>query len=82
MVDFGLNPQEALNCPRLFPNNGIIDIENSFDKELIDELSIRGHKINYPSELIGGGQMILIDSYKKVLVGASDWRKDGLAIGY
>lgn len=82
MVDFGLNPQEALNCPRLFPNNGIIDIENSFDKELIDELSIRGHKINYPSELIGGGQMILIDSYKKVLVGASDWRKDGLALGY
>ena len=82
IIDFGLNPQQALNYPRLFPNNDTLDIESSFDKDLIDELSSRGHKINYPSDLIGGGQMILIDNDNKVLIGASDWRKDGLAIGY
>jgi gamma-glutamyltranspeptidase/glutathione hydrolase len=35
MIDFGLNPQLALNYPRIFPNNNILDIENDFDKEVI-----------------------------------------------
>ncbi|MDC3116206.1 gamma-glutamyltransferase family protein [Alphaproteobacteria bacterium] len=82
MIDFGLNPQEALNMPRLFPNNNIIDIENDFDKDVINQLVSRGHKINYPAQIIGGGQMIFVDSNKKLLIGASDWRKDGCAIGY
>ena len=68
-------------CP-VFPNNNILDIEKGFDKEVIYELKSRGHKINYPSLPIGGGQMILIDEETDVLIGASDWRKDGLAIGY
>ena len=82
MIDFGLNPQLALNYPRIFPNNNILDIEKGFDKEVIDELELRGHKINYPSPVIGGGQMILINTERDILIGASDWRKDGLAIGY
>jgi len=82
MIDFGLNPQEALNFPRLFPNNNVLDIENNFDKEVIDELVSRGHKINYPAPIIGGGQIILIDANQELLIGASDWRKDGCAIGY
>ena len=82
MIDFGLNPQFALNYPRVFPNNNFLDLENGFDKEVIDELKIKGHQINYPASPIGGGQMILIDEERDVLIGASDWRKDGLAIGY
>ena len=82
MIDFGLNPQDALNCPRIFPINGALDIESNFDKKVISELSMRGHKINHSPQVIGGGQMILIDNDRKALVGASDWRKDGLAIGY
>ena len=42
----------------------------------------RGHKINYPAPIIGGGQIILIDKNQELLIGASDWRKDGCAIGY
>ena len=45
-------------------------------------IKIKGHQINYPASPIGGGQMILIDEERDVLIGASDWRKDGLAIGY
>ena len=82
MIDFGLSPQDALNYPRVYPNNGFLDFENSFDKDVIDELTLRGHKINYPAPLIGGGQMIFIDNDQEILIGASDWRKDGLAIGY
>ncbi len=82
MIDFGLNPQLALNHPRIFPNNNVLDIENDFDLNLINELKLKGHKINYPVPPIGGGQMILIHEERDVLIGASDWRKDGLAIGY
>ena len=82
MVDFGLNPQAALDVPRIFPNNNILDFESDFDKEIINELILRGHKMNEISSIIGGGQMILIDKEKDILLGASDWRKDGLAIGY
>ena len=49
---------------------------------MVNELSLRGHKINDTNQVIGGGQMIMIDNDRKVLVGASDWRKDGFAIGY
>ena len=59
-----------------------MDIEKGFDKEVINELKLRGHAINYPSLPIGGGQMILMDEERDILIGASDWRKDGLAIGY
>jgi gamma-glutamyltranspeptidase/glutathione hydrolase len=82
MIDFGLNPQLALNYPRIFPNNNILDIENDFDSGVINELKLKGHQINYPAPPIGGGQMILIDEERNTLIGASDWRKDGLAIGY
>jgi gamma-glutamyltranspeptidase/glutathione hydrolase len=82
MIDFGLNPQLALNYPRIFPNNNILDIENDFDLGVINELKLKGHQINHPAPPIGGGQMILIDEERNTLIGASDWRKDGLAIGY
>ena len=82
MIDFGLNPQLALNYPRIFPNNNVLDVEDDFDLSLINELKSKGHQINYPVPPIGGGQMILIDEEKDMLIGASDWRKDGLAIGY
>jgi gamma-glutamyltranspeptidase/glutathione hydrolase len=82
MIDFGLSPQQALDFPRVFPNNNILDFENKFDKDVIDDLALRGHEINHPASPIGGGQMILIDNDRDVLIGASDWRKDGLAIGY
>ena len=53
-----------------------------FDLKIINNLKLKGHKINYPVPPTGGGQMILIHEEKDVLIGASDWRKDGFAIGY
>ncbi len=82
MIDFELSPQLALDHSRIFPNNNVLDIENDFDLYLINELKLKGHKINYPVPPIGGGQIILIDEERDVLIGASDWRKDGFAIGY
>ncbi len=82
MIDFGLNPQEALDLPRVFPNMNILDFEENFDKSIIEDMLSRGHEINYLTSPIGGGQMILIDEESNILIGASDWRKDGFAVGY
>ncbi len=81
IIDFGLNPQLALNKSRIFPNNNMLDIEKDFDQDIIKKLKLKGHLINYPVTPIGGGQIILFDDERSVLIGASDWRKDGLAIG-
>ena len=81
LIDFGLSPQDALDIPRIFPNNGVIDIENGFDLKAIDFLKQKGHEINYPAFPIGGGQIILFDDVNNIMIGASDWRKDGVALG-
>ena len=81
LIDFGLSPQDALDVPRLFPNDGVIDIEKGFDLRTIDFLKEKGHIINYPAFPIGGGQIILVDDTSNIMIGASDWRKDGIALG-
>ncbi len=82
MIDFGLSPQEALDLPRVFPNNNILDFEINFDNSIVEDMVSRGHNINFLDTPIGGGQIILIDNEKNILIGASDFRKDGCAIGY
>ena len=49
---------------------------------IIEDMVSRGHEINYPVSPIGGGQIILVDNEKNILIGGSDFRKDGCAIGY
>jgi gamma-glutamyltranspeptidase/glutathione hydrolase len=44
-------------------------------------LTERGHELADAAAL-GGGQAILFDRQHGVLAGGSDFRKDGLALGY
>ena len=48
----------------------------------IKKLSKLGHEIEIVKDGIGGGQGIIIDRKEGVLIGGSDPRKDGQAIGY
>ena len=74
--------QEAIDAKRGFALDSKLIIENSFSKNVIEHLAVLGHDIEISENGIGGGQGIMIDRKEGVLIGGSDPRKDGLAIGY
>ena len=84
LLDFGMDPQQAIDAPRIFadPQSGKLHIEDTISKETCARLSDMGHDLLRPDTAIGGAQAIAIDHARGVLTGASDPRKDGLAIGY
>ena len=82
MVDFGFDPQSALDGPRSFFEENTVLLERGYSKATIRELTALGHQVETPPSPHGGGQAILIDHEKGSLMGASDPRKDGCAIGY
>jgi gamma-glutamyltranspeptidase/glutathione hydrolase len=84
MLEFGMDPQAALDCPRLFFEEGGVTVEAGIPDALRRDLLDRGHRI-VPAEAdepLGGGQVIAIDWRRGVLVAGSEPRKDGLALGY
>ncbi len=81
--DFGLDLQEALDLPRLFPLiENYVEVEAGMPPDTIQGLEKLGHRFVGAEKPIGGGQAIWIDHEAGVLTGASDPRKDGAAIGY
>ena len=84
LTDFGMDPQEAIDAPRAFadPMTGLLQVEDSLDPATCAALEAMGHRLDRDSGPIGGAQAIQIDHARGVLIGASDPRKDGLAIGY
>ncbi len=82
MVDFGMDPQTAIDAPRSFADAGALSIERGYAPGVLDDLAALGHDIQVPEKALGGAQAIRIDHERGVLEGASDPRKDGCAIGY
>ncbi len=85
IVDFDMNIQQALDAPRFcWTEENTVYIEPGFDDAVISDLRRRGHNLIVGNELqlFGGGQIIQLNSETGVLSGASEPRKDGMAIGY
>ncbi len=95
LFDFGMGLQEAGDAPRIRhdgsstptghtagPNGGEVVLEPGFDSKAIDELKRRGHHIAKLSGEFGGYQAIWYDAEKDVYFGATESRKDGVALGY
>jgi len=82
MVDHGLDAQAALDAPRCFSDAGEMKIERGYSDAVRNQLSEMGHNVVVPEGPLGGGQAIRIDWDQGVLIGASDARKDGCAVGY
>ena len=81
LVDFGMDPQEALDAPRSFFVDGQLELERGYARGTLDRLGTMGHDAVVPEGPIGGGQMILLDLENGSLIGGSDPRKDGCALG-
>ncbi|MET1113418.1 MAG: gamma-glutamyltransferase family protein [Comamonas sp.] len=84
VVDYGLDPQSAIDLPRVFPVPGAahVEAESTLPQATREALTRLGHQLVKPEMPIGGAQAILIDWEQGVLHGGSDPRKDGCAIGY
>jgi gamma-glutamyltranspeptidase/glutathione hydrolase len=94
LIDFGMNLQEAGDAPRIrhegssqptgekMADGGIVNLESGFSYETIRNLMSKGHEIRFSKGGFGGYQAILYDEEGGVYYGASESRKDGMAIGY
>jgi gamma-glutamyltranspeptidase/glutathione hydrolase len=82
IVDYGLDPQQAIDAPRSFVEDGAVVLERGYDEAVIGPLEAKGHAVRRRSEPLGGAQAIVIHHDRGVLEGASDPRKDGIALGW
>ena len=97
MIDFGMNPQEALDRPRLCidaSGDYKVCLEEGIPEETIQGLRELGHKVQGPVQgharsLFGRGQIItkkkgrVKDGEERTVYWAgSDPRGDGMAIAY
>jgi gamma-glutamyltranspeptidase/glutathione hydrolase len=84
VVDYGMDLQDAIDLPRLIPASGHaprIEVEHTVPAETVTELTRRGFEIVPAQDPIGGAQVIRIDWENGTLTGASESRKDGMALG-
>ncbi|HXG55782.1 MAG TPA: gamma-glutamyltransferase, partial [Vicinamibacterales bacterium] len=82
MIDFGMNVQEAGEAPRFRHTSNGLALESAISPEARAGLEARGHRLVSSVGVFGGFQGILFDHRTGVMMGGSDPRKDGLAIGW
>jgi gamma-glutamyltranspeptidase/glutathione hydrolase len=89
MIDRGMNLQQAIDAPRVrYISGRNVMMEDELTDPVIADLVARGHQRAMPTggytlrALMGGAQAIMIDHVTGALLGASDKRKDGIALGY
>jgi gamma-glutamyltranspeptidase/glutathione hydrolase len=82
LIDFRMNIQEAGEAPRFRHTGSGLALESTIGANARAGLTQRGHRVINATGVFGGFQGILFDARTGVMMGGSDPRKDGLAIGY
>jgi gamma-glutamyltranspeptidase/glutathione hydrolase len=95
LIDFGMDVQAAGEAPRLEhvgsasptgkpmdPDGGTVKAEDKIPESVVSELERRGHHVERVRVNGGGYQAIRIDAANGILLGGSEARKDGCAVGY
>jgi gamma-glutamyltranspeptidase / glutathione hydrolase len=96
-IDFGLNVQEAGDASRwqhegdneptgekMNASGGYVEVESGIPYETVRELRKKGHDMRFDVGGYGGYQAIKVEIHdgRRVYLGASESRKDGMAAGY
>lgn len=81
-VDFGMHVQEAGDAARMRHMGRDLALESGIGPDVRRALEAKGHTTTDGRGAMGGYQAIVIDPKTGVLLGGSDLRKDGLAIGW
>ena len=84
LIDFSLNPQEALDAPRWQWIGGkTVEVEAGFEKKTVEDLKKRGHVISVAEDFtsFGRGQMILRQP-GGVYAAATEPRADGVVAAW
>ncbi len=94
LVDFDMDLQQAGDAARFrhtgssqptgltMTDGGTVSLEPGISQAVADELARRGHVITRNKGTFGGYQAVATDPARGVLSGATESRKDGVAIGY
>lgn len=82
LVDFGMHVQQAGDAARMRHMGSRLALESGIGADVRTALEARGHALADGRGGMGGYQAVLIDPRTRVLMGGSDPRKDGLAIGW
>ncbi len=96
MLDFGMTPQEAVSAPRwrslqnpmesTIPHvcSDNLQLEDRFAAEVQEGLAHKGHELEMVGDWGGPGsaQAIMVHPESGTLIGGSDPRRDGYAVGY
>ena len=81
LTDFGMDLQTAIDAPRSFAGRDGLELERGYADGVRAELAALGHTVVTPDTPLGGAQAIVLGA-DGVLIGGSDPRKDGIALGY
>jgi gamma-glutamyltranspeptidase/glutathione hydrolase len=84
VVEQGMDPQEAIDAPRLHSEGGLVQTEPGIDEPALERLEARGFPIVRHSELnlfFGGVQAVARDPATGALSGGGDPRRGG-AVAY
>jgi len=83
MLEFGMNVQEAGEAARFRHFDGRnVGLESGVGIDVRQALVQKGHRPMTRMGAYGGYQAIMIDWEQGILIGGSDVRKDGAALGY
>jgi gamma-glutamyltranspeptidase/glutathione hydrolase len=84
IIDLGMNLQQAIEAPRFrYQSGNRVILEDAMTEPIISSLIAKGHRrATQSGASMGGGQAIMIDPATGALMGGSDPRKDGMALGY
>jgi gamma-glutamyltranspeptidase/glutathione hydrolase len=81
MADHGLDIQDAIERPRSFVRDGMLQLEPAL-AGIGTALAALGHDVVDAPSPVGGAHGITIDWEVGVLTGGSDSRKDGCALAF